>query len=407
MSHMRARLSAMMFLQYAAPGLVLPIISHYLKNFLGFEPYQTGLIMAMPAAAAIIAPLLTVYVADRYLSSERLLGLCHTAAGLMLLVVSAQTEYLPFLFAYTAWGLFFAPTFALSNAVAFHHVENPGRDFGPIRMWGPLSWVVAAWSFSYLWLGATAVSGAADRLPHAFYFASAASLGLGAYALSLPATPVATTQRLSLNAWVQSLRMFARPSLLVLVIATFFNSAIHQFYYFGMGPFLSQTGFADRNIMPAMSLGQVGEAVTLALLGLCVARLGVKRTLIIGVLAQAGRCLAYATGWVPLVVAVIPSHGICYAFFFTVGFIYVDRHSTRAERAGAQQLYNMVIAGLGVLAGNVVAGQVAQYASDPETGLIHFPTFWLTSAGIAVGIALMLALLFREEAPVAETPAAG
>lgn len=143
----------MMFLQYAAPGLVLPIISHYLKNFLGFEPYQTGLIMAMPAAAAIIAPLVTVYVADRCLSSERLLGLCHAAAGLMLLVVSAQTEFLPFLFAYTAYGLVFAPTFALSNAVVFHHVENPGRDFGPIRMWGPLSWVVAAWSFSYLWLG--------------------------------------------------------------------------------------------------------------------------------------------------------------------------------------------------------------------------------------------------------------
>ena len=43
---MNARLSVMMFLQYAAPGLWLPILSHLLLNRRGFEAFQAGQIMA-------------------------------------------------------------------------------------------------------------------------------------------------------------------------------------------------------------------------------------------------------------------------------------------------------------------------------------------------------------------------
>jgi len=394
----RTRLSIMMLLQYAVPGSVLPILSHYLKNHLQFEPIEVGQIMAMPAVAAILAPFVVTYVADRLISAERLLGICHFVAAGLMLVLSTQTQFWPFLGIYFAYGLVFMPTFALTNTVAFHHVRDAKRDFGPIRMWGPASWVLVGWGFSFIWLRGGGSTGLDSRLPDALKFSALASCALGLYALSLPRSKVKSSLTTGLSFW-KSFAVFARPSLLLLCGLTFLNSVVHQFYYYGMSPFLSQIGFADKHIMPAMSMGQFGEVFVLALLGVCLAKLGTKRALIIGVLAQVVRCLAFASGQKALVLAAIPSHGVCYGFFFTVAYIYVDGHSSPESRAGAQQLFNVLIAGIGYLVGNLCAGKTAQLLTFSGTTQIDFARFWTISAGLALIVAAILALFFQVEEP--------
>ena len=395
----RTRLSIMMFLQYAVPASVMPILSHYLKNHLQFEPVRVGQIMAMPAIAAILAPFVVTYVADRFISAERLLAVCHLIAGGIMLVLSAQTRFWAFLGVYFAYGLMFVPTFALTNAVAFHHVADAKRDFGPIRMWGPVSWVVVGWGFSFLWLRGGVPAGLDSRLPDALKFSALASCALGFYALTLPRSKVKSSSTAGLSPW-KSFAVFARPSLLLLCILTLLNSVVHQFYYYGMSPFLSQIGFPDKHIMPAMSMGQFGEVFVLALLGVCLAKIGTKRALIIGVVAQVARCLAFASGHKWLVVAAIPSHGVCYAFFFTVAYIYVDSHSSPESRAGAQQLFNILIAGIGYLVGNLCAGKTAQFLTVSGTTQIDFARFWTVSASLALVVAAILVFLFREEEPI-------
>lgn len=390
----------MMFLQYAAPGVILPILSHYLKNHLLFTPFQVGLIMAMPAIAAIVAPFFVVFAADRLIRAERMLGLCHLSSGIVMLWLAQQNQFLPFLLVYFLYGLLFAPTFALTNAVAFHHLADAKRDFGSVRLWGPISWVVVAWGFSMLWLRGEAAAAAGSRLPHALLFSGFSSLVLGLYAFTLPVTSTNTEKRPSP---LQSIVVFLRPNLLLLYIATLFNSMVHQFYYYGMSPFLSQIGLRNEHILPAMSMGQLGEVFALAFLGGCLARLGIKRTLIIGVLAQAARCLVFAFAGRATILAVIPSHGICYAFFFTVAFIYVDLHSDAETRAGAQQLFNILIAGFGTLLGNLAAGKLGALFTQPGLNQIDFTKFWLVSTALALGIALLLAVGFPEERKTTET----
>lgn len=395
----RTRLSIMMLLQYAVPGSVLPILSHYLKNHLQFEPIHVGQIMAMPAVAAILAPFLVTYIADRVISAERLLGICHFIAAGLMLVLSTQTGFWPFLGIYFAYGLVFMPTFALTNTVAFHHVRDAKRDFGSIRMWGPASWVLVGWGFSFIWLRGSGATGLDSRLPDALKFSALASCALGLYALTLPRSKVKSTLTTGLAFW-KSFAVFARPSLLLLCGLTVLNSMVHQFYYYGMSPFLSQIGFADKHIMPAMSMGQFGEVFVLALLGVCLAKLGTKRALIIGALAQAARCLAFASGQKALILAAIPSHGVCYGFYFTVAYIYLDSHSSPESRAGAQQLFNILIAGIGCLLGNLCAGKTAQLLTLSGTTQIDFGGFWMVSAALALIVGVILVLFFREEEPV-------
>lgn len=389
----RVRLSAMMFLQYFVNGSFLPILSHYLKNHLDFDPFQVGVIMAMPALAAIVAPFIIVHVADRLLSAERLLALNHfLSAGIMALLFF-QTQFWPWLVLYLVYGLLFVPTFALTNAVAFHHVEDPKRDFGLIRLWGPVSWVVVGWGFGYLWLRGAGEGVTNARLPQALALAAISSLVLAVYALLLPPSKVEKDRTRGLGL-LHTLSVFRKPNMALLCVVTLLNAMVHQFYYYGMSPFMSQIGFADSHIMPAMSMGQLGEVFTMLLLGWALHRFGVKKVLMAGVLAQVIRTIVFAVGYKPLVLAVIPSHGVCYAFYFAVAYIYVDQNSSPENRAGAQQLFNILIAGVGNLAGNLFAGATAKAVT--VNGAIDFTRFWLVSAVTACLLAAALSMLFKE-----------
>lgn len=396
---LKFRLSLMMFLEYFVPGATVPILSLYLKSHLHFEPYQVGVVLAMPALAGMVAPFIMSHIADRVMSSERLLGLCHLLAAGVMVLLAQQMRFWPFLSLYFVHGLLFTPSFGLTNAITLHHVSNPKRDFGGIRMWGTTGWVVVAWLFGYLWLrGGTTADG---RIPHALYASALTSCVLAAYSLTLPQSRVRATDRSTIMYW-KAMKLFARPGIILLCVLTFVNSMVHQFYYFGMSPFLNQTGYASRYIMPAMSVGQISEVIVLGFLGWCLARLGIKRAMVIGALAQAVRYLAFAVGGPALLIlGGIGMHGFCYAFFFTAGYLYIDQHSTPDTRAGAQQLFTIMISGLGVMSGSLASGYAGQYFTSPGTGMINYHAFWLVPAAIGFAVAAVLAIFFREE----KTPA--
>lgn len=390
---LKQRLSIMMFLQYVAPGALIPILTLYLTDHLQFSAYQSGVVMAMPALAAIIAPLVASHVADRWLSAERMLVWCHLVAGLLMLLLAQIRSYPLFVALYFVYGLAFMPSFGLTNTVALHRVQDADRDFGGIRLWGTVGWLAIAWLFGYFWIrGASAQ----ERLPHALFFSSGASFILAAFTfVFLP--PVGQTRQRLVTRYGDVLRIFIKPEMLLLCLLTILTSACHQFYYYGMSPYLHQIGVAHRFIMPAMSLGQASEALVLGVMGWCLLYLRIKTAMILGVLAQGLRLVLFAL--FPSIVPVMSGiglHGICYAFFFTAGYLYVERHSDVSTRAGAQQLLTIMISGLGVLLGSWSAGWTAQIFSDVQSGQVDFRMFWLVPALLCVVICLVMAAGFHE-----------
>jgi hypothetical protein len=262
-------------------------------------------------------------------------------------------------------------------------------------MWGTAGWVVVAWVFGYLWLRGG--DSTATRLPHALYVSALTSCALAAYSLTLPRSRVRAEDRSTLMYW-KALRVFAQPSVILLCVLTFVNSMVHQFYYFGMSPFLSQEGFANRHIMPAMSIGQISEVAVLGFLGVCLARLGIKKAMVIGALTQALRYVAFAVGApTALILAGIGMHGFCYAFFFTAGYLYVDQRSTPETRAGVQQLFTIMISGFGVMAGSLASGITGQYFAAAGGASVNYHLFWLVPGALGLLVAIVLACFFREQ----------
>jgi nucleoside transporter len=397
------RFSAMMFLEYVIWGSWLPLLALYLGNVLRFTGQEIGWIFATQAIACIVALFVGGQVADRLMSTEKVLALSHAIGGAAMFALAAQTSFWPFFWLMLLYQLVFIPTLSLTNSICFHHVRDAREDFGKIRLWGTIGWIAASWPFVFILRGKSGPE-LDSALTSIFTVAGLASFALAAFSLTLPRTPPSKGEG-EKNAPLEAIKLLAVPSVLVLFLVTFMDALVHQCYFQWTSPFLESAGLPANWIMPAMSIGQVAEIATMAALGLVLRRLGWRTTLAVGILAHAARFFIYALGeplW--LMVAVNIVHGMCYAFFFAAVYIFVDEQFPKDSRASAQGLFNLLILGLGPFFGSLLWGALGDRFRTPD-GQVDFERLFLVPAWLAVAAVVLLLVAFHPGAESAKRSA--
>jgi len=384
----------MMFLQYALWGAWLPVTARYLsattaEGGLGFSGSEIGMILGLAGSiGAIAAPFIAGQIADRYFSTERVLGLLVTAGGAVKWITAHQTEYGAWLVLSIIYSVLYMPTLALSNSITFSHIDDQENDFPKIRVWGTIGWIAASWVFPMIWLQqglhfqwmppfivGTEVPDVTSRLADALKFSGIISVSYGAFCLLLPHTPPKrdATEKL---AFKKAFELFKKSSFTVLVIASLAVSVIHQIYFLQTGPFLSHIGILDSQIGPAMTIGQFAEILTMAYLGFFLKRLGFHKVISIGVAAYCIRYAIFGTGSFPVWIMVMSQafHGFCYAFFFAAAYIYVDKLADEDVRHSAQTVFGIIILG----GGPVIGGWLSGYLQNIYTldGVFNYSDFW-------------------------------
>ena len=399
------KLAAMMFLEYVIWGSWLPLLALYLSDVLRFSGGDIGWVFATQAIACVVALFAGGQAADRLISTEKLLAVCHLVGGVAMFALAFQTSFWPFFVIMLVYQLAYIPTMSLTNSIAFHHLTDARNDFGKVRMWGTIGWIAASWPFVFILAGKTGAELHA-ALGSIFTVAGAASFVLAAFSLTLPPTPPATASR-ARNAPFEAIRLLAAPSLLVLFVVTFLDALVHQCYFQWTSPFLERAGLAANWIMPAMSIGQIAEIVTMAGLGLVLKRLGWRTTMAVGVAAHAARFFVYSLGdplW--LMVAINIVHGMCYAFFFAAVYIFVDENFPKDSRASAQGLFNLLILGLGPFVGSLLWGALGDRFRT-SSGAVDFERLFQVPAWLGVVAAVLLLVGFhpeRHRSPAPELP---
>ena len=402
----QARLSAMMFLQFFVWGAWYTTVAVYMSGRgmadLTHWPYTVNPI------AAIAAPFFLGLIADRYFSTEKVLGCLHLAGGLVMLAVpQASGAPVAFIGLLLLYNLCYMPTLGLANSLAFHNIGDQEKQFPLIRVFGTLGWIVAGLFISF-GLGRL-VDGLPEETPLPLYTAAGASLLLGLYSFTLPHTPPpAAGEKVSVRSilGLDALRQLGSRPFWVFLASSFLLCIPLAAYYNFTQLFLSASGFG--NIAGTQTLGQMSEVIFMLLMPLFFVRLGVKGMLLVGMAAWALRYVLFAAGapdsvtWMILLGIVL--HGICYDFFFVTGQIYVDKKSVPAIRGQAQGMLVLATYGAGMLIGAQVAGNVYNsfLGTASTLSLDQWRSFWLFPAGFTVVVMVLFAVSFRDRVPTDE-----
>ncbi len=392
----------MMFLQYAIWGAWAVDLSRVLETELGFSGTALGLIYSALPLANLLAPFTAGQVADRWMPAQVALALFQLIGGGLLIVMGYQHALGPMLILLLIYSLLFAPTLALTNSIALQNLKDPQRDFGPIRVWGTLGWIAANLALT----GWRKLLGPDTAFIDVFVLAGVISILLGVFAFALPRTPPAKKARDPL-AFREATVLFKNRSYLVFFIIAFIVATELQMYYVLTAPFLgvvgSAVGIQGANVPAWMTIAQVAEIFVMTfMLPYVLPRWGVRKTLMVGIIAWPVRYFVFAFTWplyqtmpwmVWLAIASLALHGFCYVFFFVVAFIYTDMVAPPDIRSSAQALINVAVLGLGSLIGALFAGELKQlFTTGAETN--YFVVF-MVPAVITLLCAIAFPVFFR------------
>ena len=137
------QLSTMMFLQYAIWGAWLTILYPFLMGYREMPLSDVGWIFSIGAVGAIVAPFLAGQIADRYFNTEKYLGISHILGAILIWQLASISTFWGFFWFSLAYSIIYSPTISLTNSLSFHHLPDRDRDFGKVRVWGTIGWIVA------------------------------------------------------------------------------------------------------------------------------------------------------------------------------------------------------------------------------------------------------------------------
>ncbi len=406
----RIKLSVMMFLEYAIWSVwALMLVPHL--HELQMSEVSIGLVMACGGLGSILGPFIVGQLADRYFATEKVLAVCHLLGGVLLIAASYCTTFWPIFLLMLIYCSLYFPTVGLTNSLTFRALgDEHTSQFAPIRFWGTIGWLTATFLVGrYLNLGSENSPGLKSwfdlvgepgkmevlRIPGLI------SLVLGVYSLWLPHTPPASTSTQGTHreksAFVESLELMKDRSFAVLLLVCgLFGFALY--YYFQCeGRFLPDVGSTSNNVGTQMTVGQIGEMISMALVPFMVARIGMKWTMALGGLAYVLMFALNMLGqpWA-LMVGVNILHGFCFGFLFVVASMYVDKAASADIKASAQSLFVFVVYGLFNVVGNVGAGYIRDLL------LPNWTAVWAIPLAVTAFFLLVFVALFHEKKTVAE-----
>ncbi len=411
------RLTLMNFLQFAVWGAYLTSMGTYLAGA-GFGSI-IGWFYAIQGVVSIFMPGIMGIVADRWIPAQRLLGLCHAIAGALMVGagvhgLSAEANMSVLFALYACSVAFYMPTLALSNSVAFNALTKAGldtvKDFPPIRVFGTVGFICTMWVVDLAGFQPTSKQ---------FIVSGVISIVLAIYAQTLPACPVKSkvsggeqqslVQALGLDAFklFKDYRMavFFIFSMLLGVSLQITNGYANPYItsFQGIAEFADTFGAQHANIL--ISLSQISETCCILLIPFFLKRFGIKKVMLIAMIAWVFRFGLFGTGnpgsgvWMFVLSCIV--YGVAFDFFNISGALYVDQNTNESIRSSAQGLFMIMTNGLGATAGTLAAQEIVNHFvyNQPEAAQLEgWRTCWLIFAAYALVVGIAFFFLFKNPA---------
>lgn len=401
------RLTLMSFFQFFVWGAWLITVANYWFGTKNWDGAQFGAIFSTMGIASVFMPTLCGIVADRWINAEKLYGILHILGGLTLFYVPQISNPADFFWVILVAMIFYMPTIALSNSVAYNALKKGGldvvKDFPPIRVWGTVGFIVAMWITNLTGNKAS---------ENQFYIAAIAAVALGIYSFTLPkCTPEGkTTESKSFIdlMGLSSFKLFANYKLaLFFLFSMFLGAALQLTNAYGdvyLDDFKRLPEYADSLVVKystlIMSISQISETLFILAIPFFLKRFGIKQVMLFSMVAWVLRFGLFAYGnpgdglWMIIVSCIV--YGMAFDFFNISGSLFVETSTDSKIRSSAQGLFMMMTNGFGAIFGSITSGYIIdKYFTTPAGKDWH--NIWLTFAIYALVITIAFALFFKHK----------
>lgn len=349
---MQSRLAWLMFLQFAIPGSFLPMYSMRLKE-LGFTPMEMALCCATHGVGALLAPL-GAQLADRYFCAEKCVGVFCFFGSVLLIALSQTTGLWAMAGLTLLFWLLVVPMMVLCSTICFTHLQNPVKQFGFVRLSGTIGWMMPGWILLLIiHLGVfPSMKGASEEQ---FLIGSVFGFFVSLYAFTLPNTPPKPS-KVDRFAPFAALKLLKGWPFATYCVSTLGICITMPFTTQATPLLLEHLGIVQPWLSPTLTLGQVSEVLSLLMLPMFYVRMGLRGSMIFGLICWLGALVILAMGepaW--LVVASLPLNGLCVTGFLVTGQVYVNSEARGDLKASVQSLLTFV-QGIGLICGHILVG---------------------------------------------------
>ena len=404
----KLRLTFMSFLQFFIWGAWLITVANYWFGTRQWGPEEFGAIFSTLGLSSLFMPALTGIIADRWISAEKLFGVLHILGGAAIAYIPQVNDPHTFFWVIFAAMICYMPTISLSNSIGYAILKRNNYDvvkvFPPIRVWGTIGFIAAMWL--------TNLSGSKANV-NQFYISAAASLVLGIYSFTLPKCP--PPKLISENAsWVEKMGLNAFKLLGTYKMALFFTfsmflgAALQLTNMYGdvfLSDFAHNPKYVDSFVSKystiIMSISQISETVFILAIPFFLKRFGIKKVMLISMLAWVLRFGLFSFGnpgeglWMIVLSCIV--YGMAFDFFNISGSLFVETETSPTIRSSAQGLFMMVTNGIGAFLGATISGFVIKTYFTLADKSKDWHNIWLSFAAYALVIAILFGIMFKHK----------
>ena len=403
----KLRLIIVNFLQFFIWGSWLLTISVYWFGNKQWSAADFGQIFSTMGIAALIMPTFTGYLADRFISAQKLYGILHILGGIGLLFVPQAQEPMQLFWIILATMFCYMPTIPLSNTVGYHILKTNNFDvvktYPNIRVWGTIGFIVALWTVSLNHI---------ENSHLQFYLGGSVALLLGIISFTLPNCPPLGKKEKDAPSDLSALHeLWKNPQFaLFFIFSMLLGAALQLTNAYGdtfISSFSSIPEYSQSLAVqyPAMimSISQISETLFILAIPFFMRRFTIKQVMLISMVAWVLRFGLFSVGnpgdglWMIVLSCIV--YGMAFDFFNVSGSLFIEQNIDAKVRSRAQGLFTMMVNGVGAIFGSLVSGYLIEhfFTSQDANGnaMRHWPEIWSVFTIYALVVTILFAIFFR------------
>ena len=343
---------AFYFLHFFGVGVMLPFVNIFYDS-VGIKGLKLGILNASPRIAAMIIPFIFGAIADKYNIEKKLIFFSTLLASFIAFYLWNIREFWPLLFFITFYYCLKSPVVPIVENLCLKEAKKSGVDYGKIRWWGSLGFIIAA-------LSTGKVIDLFDE-NYIFLLISISGLISGFFILLVPNNNE-NRQSFFLSQLIASIKQ--NKNLLKFFFVCIIVSATSGPFGLFFSIHLKSLGMSSFLIGFAWILGVVSEIFFLFFAGRIRSYIGLKLMIVIGIFATAIRWeLIAMTDEIIFLISIQILHGLTFGVLHPASIQYIDMQSSEENKNTTQSLYSVSTYGIGSTIGVLSSGVLINYYS--------------------------------------------